>query len=91
MGKHRKPRANIAPTELIWKIVDENEVVFAIWQDETKPRNVGWRCVKGTDRLGEIACTGNAATVRTSAISCKGEAQAVALEEACKGRGTGIN
>ena len=91
MGKHRRSPGNVAPADLIWKIIDENEVVFAIWPDETKPRNVGWRCVKGIDRLGEIVITGKVSTMRTSAISCKGEAQAVALEEACKGRGTGIN
>lgn len=90
MRKHRKSRANIAPADLIWKIIDENEVVFAIWQDETKPRNVGWRCVKGTDRLSEIVLTGEANTMRTSAISCKGEAQAVELEEAYRGRGTSV-
>lgn len=88
MRKHRRSRGNIAPADLIWKVIDENEVVFAIWQDETKPRNVGWRCVKGTDRLGEIVVTGNASAMRTGAISCKGEAQAVALEAAYKGRGT---
>jgi hypothetical protein len=90
MRKHRKSRDDIAPADLVWKVIDENEGVFAIWQDKTKPRNVGWRCVKGTDRLGEIVITGIASSMRTGAISCKGEAQAVALEEAYRGRGASI-
>jgi hypothetical protein len=64
------------------RIISENEVVFAVWQDETQPHGVGVHPVKGGQKLREILADGpSGATHRVSAIKCVDLNQALALEQ----------
>jgi hypothetical protein len=68
-------------TDSVKRIMDAADLVYAIWQDPTKPLGVGIRVVKGLPILGEIITTGKTETVRWQAIPCNDEAQAIALQQ----------
>jgi hypothetical protein len=63
------------------KIINENEVVFAVWQDWSQPHSVDLLLVKGQQRLNEIVANNKSAEVRIAAVKCIEEAQAMALIE----------
>jgi hypothetical protein len=65
--------------EPIRKIIAENEVVFAVWQDATAENGVDMLIVKGQQKFREIEASGDAAEVRMSAIHCIEREQAFAL------------
>ncbi len=73
----------------IWRIIDENELVFAIWQDEMEPDGVGMVIVKGAALLRGIAqaSKGFFDELATSAIPCTSAEQAEALRQTCAKRG----
>jgi hypothetical protein len=64
--------------EPIRKIIAENEVVLAVWQDATSENGVDMLIVKGQQKLREIASS-KPAKVRMSAIHCIEREQAFAL------------
>lgn len=65
----------------IKKIVDNADVVFAVWQDDTKPQLFGHSIVKGEHLLSDGTTAAQSHAVE--AIKCLGEADASALKEFC--------
>jgi hypothetical protein len=68
--------------EPVKRIIEENEVVFGVWQDDDEPDGVGILLIKGQRRLGALAESGKpaptgaerltlpAAVMKVSAIPC---------------------
>lgn len=67
--------------EDIWQIIDQKEVVFALWQDAKEPDGVGMLIVKGATRVRQIAEGAAAAECAVSAIKCLDAEQAAALAQ----------
>lgn len=65
------------------QIISDNELVFAVWQDASKPYGVGLLIVKGNDLFRNCIASGTPIEVRVSAISCVEYEGAVALIRAC--------
>lgn len=71
------------PISEIRKIVDSAEVVFAIWQDDTKARRFGHRIVKGEHLLTSVVSDVPGQSHAVGAIKCLEEDEAGALEAFC--------
>jgi hypothetical protein len=63
----------------VLQLVAENEVVFAVWQDEAEPNGVGVMIVKGANKLRDVVATGKERSHRVTAIKCIEAEQAEAL------------
>jgi hypothetical protein len=68
------------PDELL-QIVNNNDVVVAVWQDDQEADGIGLMIVKGEALLQRVSEGLNSAGIRTTAISME-EAQAHALADA---------
>ncbi|MHB2209732.1 hypothetical protein [Methylobacterium sp. CM6257] len=62
-------------------VVDEADLVFAIWQDHSEPHGVGCRVIKGNQELQEIFAGGKSQEPRVAAIPCDSFEQAEALRQ----------
>jgi hypothetical protein len=67
--------------EPIKRLIDNHDLVFAVWQDRSQPDGVGTQIIKGRKTLTEVFTSGQSARVRWTAIPCIEEAQAVALQQ----------
>jgi hypothetical protein len=65
-------------TDEVWQIVNNNDVVVAVWQDDEETDGIGLMIVKGEALLQRTAEWLNSARIRTTAISME-EAQAHVL------------
>jgi hypothetical protein len=63
--------------QTIKDIVENADVVFALWQDESEPNGVGVLMIKGDPNLLEIIASGRA-TCKIAAIPCTERAHAEA-------------
>lgn len=63
------------------KILDDHDVVVAVWQDRLARDGVGTLVVKGDNIVRDAFATG--IECRLSAIPCKNVEQALALKEMC--------
>lgn len=66
-------------TESLERLVEQNDVVWAVWPVPLTRTGYGFRIIKGEARLQGIKWTGKAATVRVTAIPCESAEQAEAL------------
>jgi hypothetical protein len=71
------PRASV---EVVAKIVGAADVVFGVWQDDDEPNGVGLHCIKGIERIAEIAHSGHAGELKLAAVPCTSVEQAIAAE-----------
>jgi len=71
------------PVSEVRKIVDNADVVFAIWQDDNEPNRFGHCIVKGEQLLTDNAPDGPAQNHAVDAIKCLKEADASALKAFC--------
>jgi hypothetical protein len=65
--------------DLVKQIVDEAEVVFAVWTDESAQDGVGYLLVKGRAFARQFVADDTAVSVCTAAIPCSCVKQAEAL------------
>jgi hypothetical protein len=65
-------------TRPVKKIIAEADIVLGIWQDQSKPRGIGYLFIKGADLLADVVAMGAPATYRWNAIKCVEAAQAEA-------------
>lgn len=72
------------PVKEVRKIVDGADVVFAVWQDDTKPSRFGHRIVKGEHLLTNTAAEGPGQSHAVDAIKCLQEDDASMLEAFCR-------
>lgn len=75
----------------VWKIIVENDLVFAVWQDPTERDTVGTLIIKGKGRLEQIASSGQAEDLLWTAIPCISAEQAEALRIVCHERSQGMH
>ena len=68
---------------LIRKILDDNDVVFGLWQDASEPDGVGMNVIKGKNLIREVVASRKAAKVRIAAVPCKSAEHALATEQVC--------
>jgi hypothetical protein len=68
--------------ERVKRIIADNDVVFAVWQDQTEGDGVGMLIVKGQALLRRCIAEG-AIQARMSAIKCVCGEQAEALQRVC--------
>jgi|SRR6516164_323739 hypothetical protein len=65
--------------DLVKQIVDEAEVVFAVWTDESAQDGVGYLLVKGQAFARQFVTDDTEVSIRTAAIPCSCAEQAEAL------------
>jgi hypothetical protein len=65
----------------IQRLINDNDLVFAVWQDRTAPQGVGTDIIKGRKLLAEISLSGQPRTLKWTAIPCVEYEQAVALRQ----------
>lgn len=63
------------------QIIDDNDVVLAVWQDVDQPSGIGTLIIKGAAVLRNISADGITAPCRANAIPCDSCEQAVAVLE----------
>jgi hypothetical protein len=66
--------------EPVRRIVAENDVVFAVWQEPEEEYGVDYLIVKGAKLLKEITASRTGQVARISAVKCICAEQAVALK-----------
>ncbi|MCK2056987.1 hypothetical protein [Methylobacterium sp. 37f] len=62
-------------------IVDDAELVVAVWQDPNEPNGVGTMLIKGNQSLREIVASDQERTQRVAAIPCVSAEQAEVLRQ----------
>lgn len=67
----------------VQKIIEQGDVVLAVWQDYTRPFGIGALTVKGAAILRNTSANNTALSCRANAIPCGSFEQAVALQEKC--------
>ena len=65
---------------VVLSILDESDIVVAIWRDQNQPRGVGCRVVKGQLFVRD-AIDGEPIPEKLTGIWCVGNEQAAALEQ----------
>ena len=65
----------------IKRMFEENEIVFGVWQDASKPHGIDFLVLKGAKLLLESVASNQAVTARTSAIPCECLEQAIAAKQ----------
>ena len=68
-------------TAPIERLMNDHDVVVAVWQDPDEPDGVGTYVVKGRKLLAETHLSGQSRGVEWTAIPCIEYEQAVALEQ----------
>jgi hypothetical protein len=66
---------------MVRRRIDDADLCFAVWQDDTKPYGVGFLLVKGQHLMRQMLSDNKPLPVRTTAIKCIEEAQAIALHQ----------
>lgn len=66
------------------QLVDENELVVAVWTEPQMPDGVATHVVRGRHLLQEIVATNSAQALTWAAIPCTCAEQAFALEQVCR-------
>jgi hypothetical protein len=66
---------------MVKRRIAENEVVFACWQDDTRPHNVGFKVIKGQQLMRRIMADHKPLSLRTAGIKCIDAEQAEALAQ----------
>jgi hypothetical protein len=74
-------------TDELWQIVNNNDVVVAVWHDDEETDGIGLMIVKGRALLKRTAEELNSAPIRTTAISME-ETEAHALADAIDAKHT---
>ena len=71
-------------TAPVKKLIEDHELVYGIWQDDTMPDGIGVHVIKGKRQIMEAMTSGDGAAVATSvtAIGCDCLEQAVAAQQA---------
>jgi hypothetical protein len=88
---NKNAELNDGTTGPIKRIVADNDVVFAIWQDHSAPYGVNMLPIKGTQRLLEGTRYQIAITPRTSAIPVDNIEMAIAARDVLgDGGGEGV-
>jgi hypothetical protein len=70
--------------EPVLSIMDNADIVLAIWQDKDQPNGIGQRVVKGHLLLQRCEATNQSISLKTTKLTgiwCVQEAQAAALEK----------
>lgn len=67
--------------QIVKEIIRTNEIVFAVWQDETASDGVGMKIVKGEQILEFISDSNVAEELVVGAVPCDSQEQAVALKQ----------
>ncbi|UEM13664.1 hypothetical protein J4G43_004910 [Bradyrhizobium barranii subsp. barranii] len=68
-------------TKPVRQIIEDNDVVLAVWQDFAQPFGIGTLTIKGAAVLRNISADGVTSFCRANAIPCDSYEQAVALLE----------
>lgn len=77
---HREKLAQISDRmPYIRQQIEDNDLVFGVWQDSSEPDGVGWLPVKGAQKLREIMSGGESVLCSVTAIPCLCLEQAEAL------------
>jgi hypothetical protein len=64
----------------IKSVVDNNDLVFGIFQDSSEPNGVGFEVIKGLNLLREISASRKTKKVSTGSIPCISREQAIAAQ-----------
>ena len=63
------------------QIIEDNDVVLAVWQDFDQPLGIGTQIIKGAAILRNISADGVTTACRANAIPCDSYEQAAVLLE----------
>jgi hypothetical protein len=70
--------------KLVTRILDESDMVFAVWPDTREDRPFGVQITKGEDLMPPLIGFETATEMRIAAIPCVGLAVALAAREFCR-------
>jgi hypothetical protein len=66
--------------EMVRQRIAENDVVFAVWQDQTEPHGVGSKLVKGQHLMRQMIADNKSLPLRVTGIKCIDVNQAESLK-----------
>jgi hypothetical protein len=75
----------------IKNVIDEADIVFAVWTDPSARGGVGWLLVKGQRLLSTCASGGAVIPAKIAGVPCTDDYQAHALLEVAGERNGGLN
>jgi hypothetical protein len=77
-------RLMAAPAEdrmaMVWRLIEDAEVVYAIWQDDGEPEGIGYLLIKGAVLMRQIIAENRPRRLLTTGIKCDCLEQAAALQ-----------